>query len=183
METRILKIRGRTEAAAAARLAATSRWMKAGGWHLVDYSAETGSALYDRDPDAPPLGWLDPTRWAPGPAWWHPAALLPLGGLSWPKALILLLAIAVVGTVFLGLWLETRLGLPGAQETAEEQWRVVTADALNVREGPSTSSQVVGVLYRNQRVLVRSGTKGWFQVVHPVRGYAAANYLEAEPPP
>ena len=58
---------------------------------------------------------------------------------------------------------------------------VVSASSLNVRALPNGDAQLVGVLYRNQRVLALAPEHGWAQVVQPEKGYVAARFLSEVP--
>ena len=64
---RILKITGHSDEARRVRLQRIEPWMAVRGWRLADYSQEARSAVFERPDDAPPLGWLDATRWLPAP--------------------------------------------------------------------------------------------------------------------
>ena len=93
--------------------------------------------------------------------------------------------------VALVLFLATALFAPPSfdaerirQEAAAENWYTVNADQLNVREKPDIASQVVGVLYRDQRVLVEGNVNdNWVKVGVPERGYVAREYLTAAKAP
>jgi hypothetical protein len=183
---RILNIRGSSPQARRERLQRVQDWMARRGWRLADYAEEAGSAMFERDPAAAPLGPLDPTRWLPGPEPWKPrewwATLRAEPRLAALPAAVL--AVAAIGLVSA---LAPSLPAPWEQAAREQQgdWRVVIADQLNVREGPSTTAQVVAVLYRDQRVLVEGAVDAeWVRVGVPERGYVSAGYLrKAEAPP
>ena len=54
----------------------------------------------------------------------------------------------------------------------------MTANQLNVREGPDDARQVLGVLYRDQRVRVEGRVDGaWVRISIPERGYVARAFL------
>ena len=59
-----------------------------------------------------------------------------------------------------------------------EHWWKVAADRLNVREEPTSNSRIVGILRRNERVLVGAERGEWIEVVKPQRGFVARAYLD-----
>jgi Bacterial SH3 domain len=183
--TRIVKIPGRSAEARRARLQGVAAWMQAHGWRLADYAEEAGSALFERAPAAPALGWLDATRWLPGPGALRPRewarTLRADPRLALPPAFVL------AGAVLLGLALfgTPSLDLAHVRREPAAHWYVVTAAQLNVREGPEENRQIVDVLYRDQRVLVEGRVEGdWARISVPARGYVAKAYLAPvqEPP-
>jgi len=182
---RIVKIPGRSGAARRARLDHVAAWMAARGWRLADYAEEAGSALFERPPEAPALGWLDATRWLPGPHALRPGQWL-LSLRADPRLGLLPGAVLAVA-VLLGLALFRAPSYDAEalrREEARAHWFVVTASQLNVREGPDERRQVVGVLYRDQRVRVESGVDGdWVRISIPERGYVARSFLEPAPEP
>lgn len=185
MMTRILKILGRNPALRRERLQRVEGWMASRGWRLADYSEEAGSALFERGEDGPPLGWLDGTRWLPGPGALAPRQWLatlradPRLGIAPGGALVLLLLLAMA------LFGPSRLNLKTLQhEQAARNWFVVTTRQLNVRDGPDTSHQQVGVLYKGQRVKVEGAVNNtWVRISIPTQGYVAKTYLAPAPPP
>ena len=192
MKSRMVTIRGRTPAVRAARLAACERWMARRGWTLGDSSDELGRAVFNHDgaPEAPPEDMLPR---------WHPARLLPAPGALNPLRRIAVLpgaprrrgavwALALLGALFaVGLYalLVFSLGSPTLRHAAApaETWLFVTVESLNVREAPTGESQIVGVLYLNQRVLVGPEKFGWAQVLQPEKGYVARRFLGEQPQP
>ena len=62
-----------------------------------------------------------------------------------------------------------------------EAWHYVSVGSLNVRAAPVQGAQIVGVLYRNQRVLVGETEKGWARIIKPERGFVAAQFLVTHP--
>ncbi|MDH5753512.1 MAG: hypothetical protein OEZ59_13970, partial [Deltaproteobacteria bacterium] len=69
---RILKIPGRSPQARQAQLKRVQSWMAGGGWQLESYIDLEHSAMFLRDPQAPPLGLFSPTRLLPGPGMINP---------------------------------------------------------------------------------------------------------------
>jgi uncharacterized protein YraI len=65
--------------------------------------------------------------------------------------------------------------VPAAQFT-------VTADSLNVRSGPDTSTPAVGTLSRGDVVTAVGEQNGWKQITSPVAGWVSAQYLQAAVP-
>jgi Bacterial SH3 domain len=181
---RILTIPGRSAAARRARLERVAAWMATRGWRLADYSDEAGSALFERGPDAPRLGPLDATRWLPGPGALRPGQWL-LSLRADPRLAVLPGAVLVLalllGVVLLG---PRRFDADALQRReAARNWFVVTADQLNVRDGPDERRQQVGVLYKGQRVLVEGTVAGdWVRISIPDEGYVAKAFLAPAPP-
>lgn len=183
MRTRILTISGPTPETRQAQLARCRAWMAERGWALADYEDELGSAVFHPAGDGGSLPRWHPRRLLPPPGaltpgtWWAalrrrgPAPFLVGGGAT--LVAVLLFAGLVLG-VFGG-------GAPAEPPEPAEQWRFVTASSLNVRALPSGEAQIVGVLYENQRVLVRAPEHGWARVVQPEKGYVAARFLSAVP--
>ena len=179
MTQRILKIIGRTPEARRTRLELLTAWMARRGWRMADYAEEAGSALFERPEDAPPLPRLDATRWLPGPEPWKPGQWIVslrsdvrLVGLP---ALVLALGSVLILALFApSSFDESHI----RQQAAAERWYLVTANQLNVREKPAKRAQVVGVLYRDQRVLVEGEVDAeWVKVGVPERGYVARSFL------
>jgi hypothetical protein len=182
---RILKIPGRSGPARRARLERVAAWMAGRGWRLADFAEEAGSALFERPPDAPPLGRLDATRWLPGPRALHPAQWLATARADPRLAALPLGLLALLGLLGLAL-LGPRSFDPARLERAVQsaQWYTVTANQLNVREGPDEKQPQVGVLYQGQRVLVEAEVDAtWVRIEIPARGYVARAYLEPAGPP
>lgn len=189
---RLIKITGWTPAARENRLKAVADWMRGHGWEMTDFSAEAGSAFFERAAGAPRLGWFDATRWLPGPVSWRPwelwAAIRADPRLLLPPALLALLVTAVV-MVAAALEVPRPGAPPGpasalqkTQREAPESWWVVTSVRLNVREAPTTQSQVVGLLYQDQRVLVRTEVDAnWVEIELPERGFVARKFVRAKP--
>lgn len=181
MTTRIVRIPGRSAPARRRRLERVTDWMAKRGWRLVDFAEGEASALFERPEDAAPLSRWDGTRWLPGPG-----ALRPGQWLLTLRADPRLLVLPAIPCA-LALFLAAALFAPSSfdaerirQEAAAENWYTVNADQLNVREKPDTASQVVGVLYRDQRVLVEGEVNDrWVKVGVPERGYVAREYLTA----
>lgn len=188
MRVRILTIKGPTKAARQARLAAAREWMEAHGWELGDFDPGLGSALFERREGAGPVKWNDPTRWLPPPGWFRPREWM--GALAArPRQLALGGGVGVVVLAgFVAVLSSTSFSdgpaPPGVHvREGQEVWLYVHADALNVRAEPEGGSQIVGVLYRNQKVLV-AGQKGeWLRLAAPERGFAAARFLADHPAP
>lgn len=187
MSIRILKVVGDSEAAREAHLAELKAWMGRYGWRLTDYATEAGTALFERADGAPPLSRLHPTRWLPGPAPWRPRELWRTVRAD-PRLAVA--AVALLFAVFVAVqtvrnppaFVRSNTDLQALAEGEHpETWRYVNADVLNVRAGPSTQHQVVGVLYRNQRVLVEAVEDGWAKLTKPERGYVAQRYIQDVP--
>lgn len=195
---RLIKITGWTHAAREKRLKVVTDWMRAHGWEMTDFSAEAGSAFFERAGGAPRLGWFDPTRWLPGPVSWRPmelwTAIRADPRLLLPPALLTVLVAAVVmvatATEMQGLN-DPRPGKTPAKDSAAQNtgqkasqgWWVVTSARLNVREAPTTLSQIVGVLYKDQRVLVRNASDAdWVEIELPERGFVARKFVNSNAP-
>ena len=119
-------------------------------------------------------------------AWFRPAQWL--GGAS-PRRIALAtgvgLAVAAAFAVLISFSRAPGLlqgGAPAAQAELEK-WRYVTVDSLNVREAPKAGAQIVGVLYRNQRVMIAETERGWTRLVQPQWGFVASKYLQDSPVP
>ena len=194
---RIIKIMGWNDAARERRLQVVSSWLEGHGWVLTDYSDEAHSAMFERPENAPRLGVFHPTRWMPAPFSWRPQDLLASIGAD-PRLLILpALGFAGVVVVVTGLSLAfpgpgaDQENVPGsasppangaARNGQRERWLVVASVRLNVREDPSLESQVVGVLYKDQRVLVREEVAGgWVRIGLPERGFVSRRFLIEKP--
>ena len=63
--------------------------------------------------------------------------------------------------------------------TAAGKAASVTASALNVRSGPSTSNRISGYLHKGDTLLVLSKSNGWSRVLYQGTklGYVSSNYL------
>jgi lysozyme len=61
-------------------------------------------------------------------------------------------------------------------EQADEQYVICSAQALNVRSGPSSESSVVGWLTKGQRARVLGQSNNWVQLDSP-NGWAKSRYL------
>jgi len=182
---RILKVQGRTRSARDQRLALLCIWMEAAEWQLMDYSPELRSAAFERHPDAGSLSRFHPTRWLPGPDWHRPGVWFQsMGTVTRLGAVAGMVGLLMVGGMLGMLYLShtgASLGLSTGTDTPEDPWHYVDASMLNVREHPLDNSQIVGVLYRNQRVEVKRITEGWAELVKPERGYVAAKFLKTHP--
>jgi uncharacterized protein YgiM (DUF1202 family) len=189
---RLIKITGWTIAARENRLKVVADWMRGHGWEMTDFSEEAGSAFFERSAGAPRLGWFDPTRWLPGPVFWRPwelwTAIRADPRLLLPPALLALLVAAVV-LVATAPEIQRPVAPPApasvpqkTERKAPESWWVVTSVRLNVREAPTTLSQVVGILYKDQRVLVRAEIDAnWVEIELPERGFVARKFVRAKP--
>lgn len=75
----------------------------------------------------------------------------------------------------------TVAGVAAGQEAAEVRVRPLPA-AVNIRRGPGTAYEIVGILQNNATavVLARDGTGSWFNVVTDVglNGWVAVNVVE-----
>lgn len=159
--------------------------MAARGWRLADYAEEAGSALFERSEQAPRLGWLDATRWLPGPGALRPGNWLSTLRADPRLALVPVGVTMLVLVIGLALFGPSRFSLKALQhETDASRWFVVTATQLNVREGPDAARQQVGVLYKGQRVMVEGAVNDqWVRISIPAQGYVAKQYLNPAPPP
>ncbi|MEE8435427.1 MAG: SH3 domain-containing protein [bacterium] len=184
---RLIKITGWTHAARENRLKVVADWMRDHGWEMTDFSEEAGSAFFERAAGAPRLGWFDPTRWLPGPVSWRPwelwTAIRADPRLLLPPALLTALGVAVV-MVAAAPDLAPPAPASVPQKTGQkvsEKWWVVTSVRLNVREAPTTLSQVVGILYKDQRVLVRAEIDAnWVEIELPERGFVARKFVRTK---
>ena len=171
---RLHRIRGRTHASRRARLEATRKWLEPRGWQLVDYAEGNGRAMFETEAPLSLLGLLDVRRWRFPPGYWSglleewflPRNLVIAGS----AAVLLVVVFLVLGTLSLDQ-------APLADRELEQWWKV-TADRLNVREEPISNSRVVGILRRNERVLVGAERGEWIEVVKPQRGFVARAYLD-----
>jgi len=78
----------------------------------------------------------------------------------------------LVSAVFLAL-----VALPASADTYMV-YRV-TADSLNVRQGPTTSSAVVGSVQKHERLVGLRPRSGWAMIMHKgVMGYVSIAYLD-----
>ena len=174
MKLRILKIAGRGKKARAQQLQWVQAWMEIHGWQLMHYSEGADRAAFGRAPGAPPLGWFDATRWLPGPDWKRPGAWLGTGQRPARELAILAAVGLIVGAAFFGVLSYSYSGpsslFKAGARYGEESWLYVNANSLNVRVSPLSQAQIVGVLYRNQKVLVDQTNEGWARVVKPERG-------------
>ncbi len=184
MRIRIFRIQGGNPQSRERRLERLRGWMEARGWQLADYAPEAGSAMFERAEGAPPLGWFDPTRWLPGPDWFRPRDWLVRPRLS-ARRLMLGGAVGLLVAAAFGALLDfsttpaSRRGAAARQSA--ETWLYVRADSLNIRAEPKAGAQIVGVFYRNQRVMVENRRDGWTRVVRPQWGYVAGKYLGDHP--
>lgn len=182
---RILKIVPKRDEYRTDRMKTIQAWMTAHGWQLADYAGEAGSAAFARDEEAPRLPLFDPTRWLPGPdalkprEWWRTVradprwAIFP-GGASFALLVVILSLVAP----------PSFLSQEAMKREEEAKWRYVTAPKLNVREAPSSTSQAVGILYKNQRVLLEGKVNAkWVKLGPPSRGYVASRFLSSQPTP
>ncbi|HKI98608.1 MAG TPA: SH3 domain-containing protein [bacterium] len=180
---RILKIPGPSAPARKARLEHVAAWMGTRGWRLTDYADEARSAMFERPPDATRLGLLDATRWLPGPGALRPAQWVTT--LRADPRLFVVPGVVLALLVGLGLMLFGPRSFNVAElrrEAAARNWYVVTANQLNVRDGPDSRRQQVGVLYKGQRVLVEGDVNSeWVRISIPARGYVAKAFLDPAP--
>lgn len=74
---------------------------------------------------------------------------------------------------------------PEASIPPYESNAVVTADAVNVRQAPTTTAAVAGAVYENQRLMItRTETVNdirWAYITAPFTGWIMADYIELEP--
>lgn len=187
LNVRILKIPGRNKWQRKDFLADAQAWMERHGWHLEHTSIEDGSAMFMLDEGARIPGFFHATRWLPTHGLWKPHRLLRYFWVR-PQAallpLVVLILLAVVGVIqfappeFVRQIVKEREALLGNREN----WYSVNASSLNVRETPDGNSPAVGILYRNQRVLVERVENGWAQLGKPERGFVALKFLTKPAP-
>ena len=185
MNLRILKVYGRGKAARNQRLEVLQNWMEDAGWQLMDFSPELGSAAFEYREENGPLPRFHGTRWLPGPDWYHPRNFVRMAGRVSPQgALAGLVGVAIVagltGLLFLSQGTGS-LSLSTAGDAPAETWQYVDANMLNVRDQPLDSAQIVGVLYRNQRVEIKRVDEGWAEILRPERGFVAFKFLKTHP--
>ncbi|WP_250673237.1 SH3 domain-containing protein [Paraclostridium ghonii] len=67
----------------------------------------------------------------------------------------------------------------GSTETPSTGKGTVTASALNVRSGPSTSNSIVGTAYKGNNVDILSSSNGWYKVKlsNGKTGWASSQYI------
>ncbi|WGX74509.1 SH3 domain-containing protein [Paraclostridium bifermentans] len=67
----------------------------------------------------------------------------------------------------------------GSEETPSTGKGTVTADALNIRSGPSTSNSIVGKAYKGNTVDILSSSNGWYKVKlsNGQVGWASGDYI------
>lgn len=185
MNVKIVKIPGRGRQSRQNSFALMNAWMENHGWKLMDYAEGAATAAFERAPDAPPLGWFDPTRWLPGPDWNRPRAWIS-GRRGSKRDVILIGAVClVVAVAFMAVLSYSNSGPSslgsGGGAVAGETWLYVNANSLNVRLSPVSGAQIVGVLYRNQKVLVNQTNEGWARLVQPEKGFVAEKFLKPHP--
>ena len=184
MRLRILKVGGRSEQARLKRLAVVRAWMEGAGWQLMDFSPEAGSAAFERDGAAQAMSRFHPTVWLPGPDWYKPYVWLNGGsGMTRLGVVAGLVGIGVVMGLLGALYIShTSSEFSTVQaDQPEEAWQFVNASMLNVRDMPIDGAQIVGVLYRNQRVEVKRVDDGWAEIIRPERGFVVKKYLQEHP--
>ena len=74
----------------------------------------------------------------------------------------------------------TMLAIPASAASEAYGAATVTASALNVRTGPGTSSSRVGLVYRNDRVVILERTSdSWYKINYQgMEGYVSTDYLK-----
>ena len=188
MQIRIFRLTGHNEVTRRIRLERLRSWMEPRGWEVMDIAEEAESVAFERAEGAPPLGWFDRTRWLPGPGWFSPSGWIGDFFGSPRQALIGLALLLLVAAGFLLVLRYSHQpdGAPTAENTPrqasrDERWWWVNADLLNVRDVPDGASQIVGVLYHNQRVLVEEIRGEWVRVSKPERGFISRQFLSDHP--
>ena len=69
-------------------------------------------------------------------------------------------------------------------ETADPEKGYVNTSALNVRSGPDTACDKVGMLHMGDSVSILAGSNGWYQITSgSVAGYVSAEYISLGEPP
>lgn len=69
----------------------------------------------------------------------------------------------------------------GSADTSQKGKVVVDANSsLNIRQGPSSSTAAIGVLYKDDIVTIVSETNGWYQIItsNGLSGYVSAAYVQ-----
>jgi uncharacterized protein YgiM (DUF1202 family) len=78
-----------------------------------------------------------------------------------------------------GDYLNVSNGQESSRDSVVNQGGIVTASALNVRKGPSTSYSRITLLYKNTQVVVLEKTKGWYKIQRgSTTGYVDASYIK-----
>ena len=178
MAYRIYPIRGNSLGSRRARLESTRRWLAHRGWHLVEFAEQTGQAMFEQSgASGSHAGRIYPWEFPPG--YW--SGLLE----EWlvPRRLVLIAAVAVVAAALIAL--NAGRSKYDPEQTAkafDARWRIVSVDTLNVREQANPNSQIVGLLFKSQRVLIGERQGDWMEIVQPQRGFVAAQFLD-EPKP
>ena len=99
------------------------------------------------------------------------------------RKIVLLVVTALVligGTSFLGDG-SRQASAAGTFQRVDFISGVVTADRLNVRQGPSTEYSSVGMLEKGQFINVLAKIGNWYVIYEPNKGYvgaASANYIK-----
>ena len=174
MRYRLYRIRGRTHASRRARLETTRKWLEQRGWQLVDYAEGNGRAMFETEAPLSMLHFFDVRRWRLPPGYW--SGLLEEWFLT--RNLVIAGSAAVLLLVVFGLLGTLSLHPVSNADRELEQWWQVTADRLNIREEPISNSRIVGILRRDERVLVGAERGEWIEVVKPQRGFVARAYLD-----
>jgi hypothetical protein len=173
MDYRILRIRGRDQAARQTRLEAAQRWMASRGWKLVDYAESTRQAMFGRASDSPAAGGLP---WGVPPGHWRGV----VEEWSSPRRLAIpLAAVVVLAALFIFNARHDKFDAREAAANADEQWWIVTADRVHVRERPKPDAPGVAMLHKGQRVLVNKRDGNWVQIIQPERGFLSKEFLRA----
>ena len=108
-----------------------------------------------------------------------------------PVLMVLLAFVAVAAIVLLLLWNPTDnpgAEIPGGATTttttattttaAPSAYMVVTADELNVRVGPGTTFDILGVLKQGDEVMVLAQEEGWYRIdFNGVHAFVSAEFL------
>ena len=71
------------------------------------------------------------------------------------------------------------IAISAAPSFANEKEGIITASALNVRSGPSTSNSVVGKVYKGNKVEIIESSNGWHKIKlsNGNSGWASGSYI------
>lgn len=91
-------------------------------------------------------------------------------------------------------WYQYLIGNPGGGGTVDPPTpedgtvnttmycNVVSGEYVNIRSGPGTTYEVLGILHRGDAVYVTTINNGWAKITSPVDGYVMASFLQTTNP-
>ena len=102
--------------------------------------------------------------------------------------LTILAAVGLIGTVLYSGPVKTKVfffnlykGTPKLEQKTTSFYANVNSDALNVRSGPSVSGEIVGQLFRDQRVEIVDKSEQWWKIKFDnIEGYVNSDFLQSE---